>query len=95
MVYEDDKVFAFEDINPQAPVHILVIPKQHISSINENKDHSLIGYIYYVISQLVEKKGIKESGFRVVANYGPDAGMAVHHLHFHLLGGRPLSWPPG
>jgi len=95
MVYEDDKVFAFDDINPQAPVHILIIPKQHVDDVTEVKDFNMVGYIYSIANMLAEQKGIANSGYRVVLNMGPDAGMAVHHLHFHLLGGRALHWPPG
>ncbi len=95
MVYEDEKVFAFNDINPQAPVHILVIPKQHIPSITDVTDFSIVGYLFKIINQLAEEKGIKATGFRVIVNHGRDSGQAVPHLHFHLLGGRPLHWPPG
>ncbi len=95
VVYEDEKVFAFEDIHPQAPVHILIVPKEHIANITEVKDFDLVGYIHSVANKIAKQKGISTSGYRVVMNMGPDAGMAVHHLHFHLLGGRPMSWPPG
>ncbi len=96
-VYEDEKVFAFEDIHPQAPVHILIIPKEHICSISDlDKEHdSLMGYILRVAAKLAEEKSINETGYRVVINCGPDAGQAVFHIHFHLLGARSLKWPPG
>jgi len=96
-VYEDDKVFAFEDINPQAPVHILIIPKEHIGSITDlsiNND-SLMGYILRISNKIAEDKSVDKSGYRVVVNCGPDSGQAVFHIHFHLLGGRHLKWPPG
>ncbi len=95
MVYEDDKIFAFNDINPQAPVHILVIPKEHIPSITDVKDGSILGELYNIINKLAEAKGVKATGFRVIVNHGRDSGQAVPHLHFHLLGGRHLHWPPG
>ena len=95
VVYEDEKIFAFNDSNPQAPVHILVIPKEHIQSITDVADHSIVGALYKVINKLAEEKGIKATGFRVVVNHGRDSGQAVPHLHFHLLGGRPMHWPPG
>ena len=94
-VYEDDKVFAFEDINPQAPVHILIIPREHIADITQVKDPGIIGQLYQAANKLAEEKGIKQTGYRLVINYGPHAGMAVHHLHLHLFGGRTLHWPPG
>jgi len=97
IVYEDDKVLAFNDIEPKAPVHILIIPKDHISGVLELDEHhkELMGHILTVASNLAGEKEIDESGFRVVVNSGPDAGQAVFHIHFHLLGGRSLAWPPG
>lgn len=96
IVYEDDKILAFNDVNPQAPVHLLFIPKKHIKSIDqlEEKDIDLIGHIYYAISRLSEELGL-EKGYRVVVNTGQDGGQTVGHLHFHLLAGRSLQWPPG
>lgn len=96
-VYENEIIFAFEDINPQAPVHIVIIPKKHIGSISELKaeDASIIGELIIRISKIALQKGISDSGFRVVANTGEDGGQTVKHLHFHLLGGRQFSWPPG
>lgn len=96
-VYEDDNVVAFKDINPEAPVHIIIIPKMHISSIMEiNKSNSnVIEYIFLAIQKIAEETGISETGFRVVTNYGVDGGQTVNHIHFHLLGGRSLQWPPG
>ena len=96
-VYEDEEIVAFRDINPQAPVHILIIPKKHIESLNDisSEDEQLIGKIYTVAKQIAKSESTAETGFRIVVNSGPDAGQAVPHLHFHLLGGRKFSWPPG
>jgi len=95
IVFENDKVFAFEDVNPQAPTHILVIPKNHISDVTEVQDYAVLGELFEAINKIVKDKKLTENGFRVVLNTGKDAGMAVHHLHFHLLSGRTLAWPPG
>lgn len=96
IVYEDDRCLAFRDISPQAPTHVLVIPKRAIASLNdlEPGDAELAGHLLLVIRDLANKLGL-EGGYRVVANCGPDAGQSVDHLHFHLLGGRALAWPPG
>lgn len=96
-VYEDDKIFAFKDINPGAPVHILIIPKKHIQSVNElEQDHKeLIGHIFVTAGNIAKEQGVAEDGYRIVTNCGEDGGQTVPHLHFHLLGGRTLSWPPG
>lgn len=97
VVYDDDSILAFKDINPQAPVHILIIPKKHISGIAELKknDLSLLGKITEVAQKLAREQNIESSGYRLVVNNGPDAGQAVAHLHYHLLGGRKMQWPPG
>ena len=95
LVYEDDKVLAFNDINPQAPVHILVIPQQHVTTIAELDDMSVVKELFAVMKKLAVEKGIDKSGYRIVVNHGKDSGQAVPHLHFHLLGGRQLHWPPG
>lgn len=97
IVYENDTLLVFRDINPQAPVHLLVIPKKHISSILEinEQDQELIGKIHLVIRRIMEKETKAVNGFRIICNSGPDAGQAVAHLHFHLLAGRKFSWPPG
>ncbi|OGC35446.1 histidine triad nucleotide-binding protein [candidate division WOR-1 bacterium RIFOXYB2_FULL_48_7] len=95
LLYEDDQILAFQDINPQAPTHIIVIPKIHAANLSELKDFSIISQAYHVVMQLAESVGIERSGFRVVLNQGRDAGQAVEHLHFHLLGGREFIWPPG
>jgi histidine triad (HIT) family protein len=95
--YEDENVYAFHDINPQAPTHILIIPKKHIATnldITES-DKDIIGQLYLVANKLAKDAKIAEPGFRVVMNCNKDAGQAVYHIHLHLLGGRKMSWPPG
>jgi histidine triad (HIT) family protein len=96
IVYEDDDVLAFQDTNPQAPVHVLVIPKKEIESIAhaDDDDGPLLGRMLLRIRDLAQKLGL-DKGYRVVVNIGPDGGQTVPHLHFHLLGKRPLNWPPG
>jgi histidine triad (HIT) family protein len=96
-VYEDDRCLAFRDIAPQAPTHVLVIPKKEIASVDalEGGDAELVGHMWRVIRDVARELGLAESGYRVVVNCGRDGGQAVDHLHFHLLGGRPLKWPPG
>lgn len=96
-IYEDDKVYAFYDINPEAPVHFLVIPKEHIESANSltEKNASIVSHIFLVINKLVSELGISEAGYRIVNNTGDNGGQSVHHMHFHVLGGRSLQWPPG
>lgn len=95
-LYEDDQLLAFYDIEPQAPVHFLVVPKQHITSAAalEETDAALVGHIYAVIAQLCARLGC-ENGYRVVTNVGADGGQSVQHLHFHVLAKRNLAWPPG
>lgn len=93
VVLETKNVIAFDDINPQAPVHVVVIPKAHILNIAELDP--VLPEIFNVIAKVSESKKVKNSGFRVVMNNGPDSGQAVPHLHFHVLGGRKLDWPPG
>jgi histidine triad (HIT) family protein len=96
IVYEDDLCLAFRDVNPQAPVHVLVIPKKEIASADQltEEDDVLLGHIYGVIRKLAKELGL-ENGYRVVSNCGNDGGQTVYHLHFHLLGGRQMGWPPG
>lgn len=96
-VYDGEDVFAIEDINPQAPVHLLIIPKKHVSTLLEIEtgDHALIGSIFGVANQLVRERKLDQSGFRIVANCGAEAGQSVFHIHYHLLGGRAMHWPPG
>jgi histidine triad (HIT) family protein len=97
VVYEDDRILAFDDINPQAPVHVLLIPKEHFASLNdipeEKKD--LLGHILSKARQVALEKEVKESGYRIVLNTGRDSGQDVFHIHFHVFGGRRMTWPPG
>lgn len=95
-IYEDDLAIAFEDINPQAPVHFLVIPKEHIASLDnaDENNKSLLGHLLLIASKLAKEKGLEE-GYRVVNNCGIDGGQTVDHLHFHILGKRKMLWPPG
>ncbi|QMS91969.1 histidine triad nucleotide-binding protein [Nostoc edaphicum CCNP1411] len=96
IVYEDDLSLAFKDIHPQAPVHILVIPKKPIAQLAdaESEDHALLGHLLLTAKRVAEEAGLK-NGYRVVINTGDDGGQTVHHLHLHILGGRQLDWPPG
>lgn len=95
-VYEDDQIYAFRDINPAAPTHVLIIPKKHIAYVSEMQpeDKALIGHLIYSAARIAEQEGIT-NGFRLVVNNGADAGQAVFHIHYHLLGGRKMTWPPG
>ena len=96
IVYEDDQCLAFRDISPQAPTHILVIPKKEITAVDAltEEDQALVGHIFLVIQKIAKDEGLTD-GFRVVTNNGRNACQTVPHLHFHLLGGRPFGWPPG
>lgn len=96
-IHEDDKVVAFRDINPQAPTHVLVVPRKHIPSLNElqPEDAALVGYLHLVAAQLAASEGIDQRGYRTLFNTNADAGQTVFHIHLHLVGGRPLGWPPG
>lgn len=95
-VYEDDMIFGFADIEPQAPVHVLLVPKEHIASTNEiaGENSAYVARVYEVVAKLAAELGL-ENGYRVVTNCGADGQQSVAHLHFHLLGGRKLAWPPG
>ena len=97
IVHEDDQVLAFRDINPRAPIHILIIPKQHLESLasvtDENRD--LMGHMMLTTRKIAIDEGLSQSGYRTVINIGADGGQTVNHLHLHLLGGRALRWPPG
>jgi histidine triad (HIT) family protein len=97
IVYEDDRVLAFNDINPQAPTHVLVVPKRHIESLNDLKtgDDQIVGEIVRRAAAIAGDRGIAAGGFRTVFNTNRDAGQTVFHIHLHLLGGRSLQWPPG
>jgi histidine triad (HIT) family protein len=97
IVHEDDRSLAFDDINPQAPAHTLIIPKQHVSAVQDCGDlaSGLLAHLLLVCTKVAKQKGLSESGYRIVTNTGRDAGQTVFHLHFHVLGGRHLGWPPG
>ncbi|HDN98038.1 MAG: histidine triad nucleotide-binding protein [Candidatus Omnitrophota bacterium] len=95
VVYEDDEFIAFHDINPQAPVHILIIPKKHIPRLCDTEDKELLGKMLILANKIAEKMGILEDGYRVVINTNRNAGQTIDHLHLHLLGGRIMNWPPG
>ena len=97
VVYQDDHVVAFRDINPHAPVHFLVIPRRHVASLNaaQESDRDLLGRLFLAARDQARADGIAESGYRTVLNVGPDAGQVVQHVHMHVLGGRELGWPPG
>ena len=97
IVYEDGEIIAFRDVHPQAPVHILIVPKRLVSRIGaaEAADAELLGRLMIVSRLIAEREGVFHSGYRLVVNHGKDAGESVPHLHVHLLGGRPLAWPPG
>ncbi|MEX2546746.1 MAG: histidine triad nucleotide-binding protein [Chloroflexota bacterium] len=97
IVHEDDLVLAFRDVNPKAPTHLLLIPRRHIDSAADlsETDAEMLGRMFAVAANLARETGIAERGFRLVSNSGPAAGQSVDHLHFHLLGGRSMSWPPG
>lgn len=97
IVYQDEEVFAFRDISPQAPTHILVIPKQHIATINDVDDshQALLGKLILTAKTIAKDQGLADDGYRLVMNCNQDGGQTVYHIHLHLLGGRALSWPPG
>lgn len=97
IVYEDDQVVAFQDINPQAPTHLLVVPKRHLDHLLEieERDVALLGHLILLVNRLARERRLAQSGYRVVINCGADGGQTVAHLHLHLLGGRPMAWPPG
>ena len=96
-VYRDDDVVAFRDLNPQAPVHVLVVPRKHIAGFADARDEDevLIGILARTAARVAEQEGVLETGFRSVVNTGADAQQSVQHLHIHVLGGRPMGWPPG
>lgn len=96
-VYEDEFVYAFNDISPEAPVHVLIVPKEHIASANDitEENADVLAKIFLVAKKIAKDMNISEGGYRIVNNCGDDGGQSVKHLHFHLLGGRSLAWPPG
>ena len=97
IVFEDDRVLAFEDIKPQAPTHVLIIPRKHIPTVLDltDEDQELVGYLHMVANQIAAQRSLTEDGFRLVMNCKRAAGQEVFHLHLHLLGGRDFGWPPG
>ena len=97
IVYEDERVLAFRDIEPKAPIHIVIVPKKDIARVSEAQagDEALLGHLLTVAAEIARKEGIDSTGYRVVINKGAHAGETVPHLHLHLLGGRPMNWPPG
>lgn len=97
IVYEDDMTFAFEDVNPQAPIHILVVPKKHIPDIHSmtENERNLIGHLFFTAKKIADLKGLGPEGYRMVINNGAGVGQTVFHIHLHILSGRRFSWPPG
>ncbi|MGQ0561952.1 MAG: histidine triad nucleotide-binding protein [Gemmatimonadota bacterium] len=97
IAHEDDDTFAFHDIDPRAPVHVLIVPREHINTVNELEpsDAGLLGRMVLAAKKIANELGVADSGYRLVMNCGQDAGQSVDHIHLHLLGGRPLKWPPG
>jgi len=97
IIYESELALAFRDINPQAPTHVLIIPRRHISTINDlnTGDEELVGSLYLAAKEIAQQEGLADDGYRVVMNCGEGAGQSVFHIHLHLLGGRSLNWPPG
>lgn len=97
LVYEDNEVVAFDDINPQAPVHVLIVPKKHISTSLDitEEDNALIGRLFRAAGKIAEERGVAQRGFRLLMNTNAEAGQSVYHIHLHLLGGRQMNWPPG
>lgn len=97
IAYEDELSIAFEDLNPQAPVHTLIVPKKHIEDIHSisAEDRELVGHLFFAARTIAADKGLEKAGYRMVINNGRDAGQTVFHIHLHLLSGRPFAWPPG
>jgi histidine triad (HIT) family protein len=97
IIYSDERAVAFRDINPQAPVHALVIPREHVASLDDaaGRDEGALGHLLRVAARVAGEQGLSESGYRTVINTGAGAGQSVFHLHLHVIGGRPLRWPPG
>ena len=95
LVYEDEDVIAFRDINPQAPTHVVIVPRDHVASLNDATDDAQIGRLSLAAAKIARDQGIAESGYRTVVNTNGDAGQTVFHIHLHLLGGRRMGWPPG
>ena len=94
-VYRDDDVAVLNDVNPQAPVHFLVLPRRHIETIADLHDDHLLGRMFEVAHQIATERGVFDGGYRLIVNKGPNAGQSVYHVHLHVLGGRQMTWPPG
>ena len=97
IIFEDNRCLAFEDIHPKAPLHLLVIPKEHIESLNDMgpEDEVLLGHLTFIAKEIALQRGVDKTGYRTIINTGPNAGQSVFHVHLHLLAGRPMDWPPG
>lgn len=95
IVAQNEHAVAFRDINPQAPVHVVIVPREHIPSLNEAKDAATLGHLSLLAAQIAKAEGLSERGYRTVVNTNADAGQTVFHIHLHLIGGRPMAWPPG
>lgn len=95
IVAETPESVAFRDIDPQAPLHVLIVPREHVRSLNEARDPAMIGRLALLAAEIAKKEGVAESGYRTVINTNRGAGQSVFHVHMHLLGGRPFGWPPG
>jgi histidine triad (HIT) family protein len=95
LVYESPSCVAFRDINPQAPTHVLVVPREHVASLNDADDPKLLGELLLAVAEVARQEGIDQSGYRTVINTNKDAGQAVFHIHVHVIGGRHMKWPPG
>jgi histidine triad (HIT) family protein len=95
LVHEDERVLAFHDVNPQAPVHVLVIPREHVENAHELEDGELLARVFQVARKVADEQGISDGGYRLVFNVGDDAGQSVPHAHLHVMGGRRMTWPPG
>lgn len=95
VVHKDDHVVAFRDINPQAPVHVVIVPREHVASLNDATDADMLGRLSLAASEIARREGIADSGYRTVVNTNRAAGQTVFHIHLHLLGGRSMAWPPG
>ncbi|HSQ31900.1 MAG TPA: histidine triad nucleotide-binding protein [Gemmatimonadaceae bacterium] len=95
VVHKDDHVVAFRDINPQAPVHVVIVPREHVASLNDATDAEMLGRLSLAASEIARREGVADSGYRTVVNTNRAAGQTVFHIHLHLLGGRSMAWPPG
>ncbi len=94
-VHQDDRVVVIEDLHPVAPTHVLIIPREHFDTVRDVRDPALLGHLFAVAHRVADERGISQAGYRLVVNIGRDGGQTVNHLHLHLVGGRPMKWPPG